>query len=151
MLDILRTDTKNNDFIGLVKQLDASLKVSDGDEHDFYDQYNGIDQIKYAIVAYWNEIPVGCGAIKEYDTETVEVKRMFTDTQYRGRKIATQILTNLENWARELGYTRCILETGKKQPDAIQLYRKTNYQFIENYGQYAGVENSVCFGKRLES
>lgn len=151
MLDILRTNTKNKDFIGLVKQLDASLKVSDGDEHDFYDQYNGIDQIKYAIVAYWNEIPVGCGAIKEYDTETVEVKRMFTDTQYRGRKIATQILTNLENWARELGYTRCILETGKKQPEAIQLYRKTNYHIIENYGQYAGVENSVCFEKRLKS
>ncbi len=151
MLTILKTNTKNKDFIDLVKQLDASLKISDGEEHDFYDQYNGIDQIKYAIVAYWNEIPVGCGAIKKYDTETMEVKRMFTDTQYRGRKIATQILTNLENWAKELGYTRCILETGKKQPEAIQLYHKANYQVIENYGQYAGVENSVCFEKKIES
>lgn len=150
MLRILRTDTKNEDFKVLVKLLDASLKVSDGDEHDFYNQYNGIDLIKYAVLAYWNDIPVGCGAIKEFDKETVEVKRMYTDTNYRGRKIATQVITNLEDWAKELGYKRCILETGKKQPEAIQLYHKNNYQIIENYGQYAGVENSVCFEKKLK-
>jgi len=147
MLKIQRTDAKDKDFIALVKLLDTNLKISDGDEHDFYNQYNGIEFIKYAIVAYWNDTPVGCGAIKEFDTTTMEVKRMYTDTNYRGRKIATQVLTNLENWAKELGYKRCVLETGKKQPEAIKLYHKNNYQVIENYGQYAGVENSVCFEK----
>ena len=150
MLTFLRTDSKNEDFIGLVKLLDADLKISDGDEHDFYNQYNGIEQIKYALVAYWNEIPVSCGAIKEYDEGTVEVKRMFTNERYRGRKIATQILAKLEDWTKELGYKRCILETGKKQPEAVKLYQKTNYQIIENYGQYAGVENSVCFEKIVD-
>jgi len=150
MLRIHRTNNKNKDFIDLVKLLDTSLKISDGDEHDFYNQYNGIDAIKYAIVAYWNDIPVGCGAIKEFDVATVEVKRMYTDTDYRGRKIATQILASLEKWAQELGYKRCILETGKKQPEAIQLYHKNKYQVTENYGQYAGVENSVCFEKKLK-
>jgi len=149
MLRVLRTNAKDEDFIDLVKLLDANLKVSDGDEHEFYNQYNGISLIKYAIVAYWNNTPVGCGAIKEFDANTMEVKRMYTDTDYRGRKIATQVLTNLENWAAELGYKKCILETGKKQPEAIQLYLKNDYQIIENYGQYIGVENSVCFEKKL--
>lgn len=149
MLQLIKTNAKDKDFVALIKLLDISLKVSDGDEHDFYNQFNGVDLIRYAVVAYWNDIPVGCGAIKEFDIETVEIKRMYTDTNYRGRKIATQILTNLEEWAKGLGYKRCILETGKKQPDAIRLYHKNKYQVIKNYGQYAGVKNSVCFEKRL--
>jgi GNAT superfamily N-acetyltransferase len=105
--------------------------------------------IKYAIVAYWNDIPVGCGAIKELDAKSMEVKRMFTNPNYRGRKIASEVLANLEAWAKDLGYERCVLETGKKQPAAIQLYLKSQYQITKNYGQYIGVENSVCFEKKL--
>jgi GNAT superfamily N-acetyltransferase len=149
MLKTVKTNAKDENFIALVKLLDADLKESDGDEHDFYNQYNGIDMIKYAIVAYWNDIPVGCGAIKELDAKSMEVKRMFTNPNYRGRKIASEVLANLEAWAKDLGYERCVLETGKKQPAAIQLYLKSQYQITKNYGQYIGVENSVCFEKKL--
>jgi putative acetyltransferase len=41
-------------------------------------------------------------------------------------------------------------ETGKRQPEAIALYEKQGYQRISNYGQYIGVENSVCFEKVLK-
>jgi len=151
MLKLCRTNTNDTDFAALVILLDADLKQSDGDEHDFYNQYNGIDSIKYVIVAYLDGTPVGCGAIKEFDKKSVEVKRMYTDTHYRGRKIASRVLGALENWALELGYKRCVLETGKKQPEAVQLYLKNHYEIIENYGQYVGVENSICFEKNLES
>jgi GNAT superfamily N-acetyltransferase len=57
------------------------------------------------------------------------------------------ILAELEKWAGELSCTKCILETGKRQPDAIGLYKKNGYKPVPNYGQYAGVENSVCFEK----
>jgi len=50
----------------------------------------------------------------------------------------------------ELGYEKCILETGKKQPEAIALYKKNGYKLIPNYGQYAEVENSVCFEKEMK-
>jgi GNAT superfamily N-acetyltransferase len=63
--------------------------------------------------------------------------------------IASKILTNLENWAEELSYKKCILETGKKQPEAIALYLKNDYTVIPNYGHYASVENSLCFEKKL--
>lgn len=149
MLKLIRTNSNNIDFIQLVNQLDKELTIRDGDEHDFYDQFNKTDNIKYVVVAYENEKPVSCGAIKEFDVLTMEVKRMFTQEDARGKGIASKVLNELEKWAAELGYQKCILETGVRQPEAIRLYTKNGYQLIENYGQYKGVENSRCFEKHI--
>jgi len=149
MITCIRTNSENADFNKLVAELDKELAVIDGKDHSFYSQYNKIDAIKHVIVAYKEGIPVGCGAIKEYKPGTAEVKRMYVPKDRRSGGIASQVLTELETLARELNYTRCILETGKRQPDAVRLYTKNGYQIIPNYGQYAGVENSVCFGKNL--
>ena len=149
MIKLVRTNSDHTDFIALVKQLDAYLAVIDGEEHAFYDQFNQIDKIKHAVVAYFNEQPIACGAIKAYTPTAIEVKRMFTSTQSRGKGIASQVLVELEKWATELGYQQCVLETGKRQEDAIALYKKNGYQLIPNYGQYATIANSVCFEKSL--
>ncbi|MDP3313791.1 GNAT family N-acetyltransferase [Lutibacter sp.] len=148
---ILRTNSENNDFIALVKQLDADLAIRDGDDHSFYAQFNKIDTIKNVIVLYENGKAVGCGALKEFDSYTMEIKRMYTISDKRGEGIASKILNELECWATELKYSTCILETGFKQPEAISLYKKNGYHIISNYGQYAGIENSVCFQKVLNS
>ncbi|MGE5795510.1 MAG: GNAT family N-acetyltransferase, partial [Ignavibacteria bacterium] len=79
----------------------------------------------------------------------MEVKRMYTIPEYRGKGIATRVLIELERWALELSYSKCILETGKKQPEAIALYKKNGYKLISNFGQYEGAENSVCFEKEI--
>lgn len=149
MINLIRTDSNNTDFISLVKLLDADLAVKDGDEHPFYAQYNKLDSIKYVMVAYESDKAVGCGAIKKFSPGVMEVKRMFTASEHRGKGIATMILSALENWAAELGYSKCILETGKKQLEAKALYPKRGYVLIPNYGQYAGKENSLCFEKPL--
>jgi putative acetyltransferase len=149
MITILRTDSDNQDFIELVKHLDADLAERDGKDHAFYAQFNKIDKIKYAVVAYENNQPVGCGAIREYAPKIMEVKRMYTLPASRGRGIASKVLTELETWADELSYETCVLETGKKQLEAIHLYQKSGYELIPNYGQYAGIENSVCFQKKI--
>lgn len=133
----------------LVKYLDADLAVRDGDEHAFYSQFNKIDRIRHAVVAYADSTPVGCGAIKEFSRDAMEVKRMFVTPQARKLGVATKVLGELEKWAKELHYKRCILETGKRQPEAISLYEKNGYRLIANYGQYQGVENSLCFEKVL--
>ena len=149
-MKIVRTDSTNKDFIELVKQLDADLAIRDGADHPFYDQFNKIDSIKYSVVIYdENNTAVGCGAIKEFEPKVMEVKRMYVPVEQRGKGIAVEVLKELELWAMELGNSRCILETGIKQPEAISLYKKSGYRFIDNYGQYAGVENSVCFEKLL--
>jgi len=150
MIEVLRTDSSNQDFIDLVKHLDADLAERDGKEHSFYAQFNKIDKIKHVVIAYENSRPVGCGAIKEYAPSIMEVKRMYTPPESRGRGVASKVLTELETWATEMSYEKCILETGKKQPEAIGLYKKNGYTLIPNYGQYAEVENSVCFEKLLK-
>jgi len=149
MINCIRTNSENKDFQKLVLELDADLKIRDGEDYSFYAQFNRIDKIKYVIVAYENEIAVGCGAIKEYSPDTMEVKRMYVVLNRRGEGIASSILEQLEQWTIELKHWKCLLETGKKQPEAIKLYKKNGYKIIPNFGQYENVDNSVCFEKIL--
>ena len=149
MIELLRTDSSHVDFMALVKQLDAYLKITDGDEHDFYNQFNSIDSLKHVVVAYVNKTSVGCGAFKPFDIKKVEVKRMYTLPEARGKGVASAILKTLENWASELGYTSTVLETGKRQVEAVNFYKKCGYISIAKYGQYKAMENSLCFEKKL--
>lgn len=155
-MKIVRTNSENKDFINLVKDLDAYLKVTDGDEHDFYNQFNHIDVLQHVVVFYIDKAPVGCGAIKRFDTElnsvqvdAMEVKRMYVSPDFRGKQVAQKILSELETWAKELGAKKCVLETGKRQVEAVKFYKKCNYKIIPNYEQYIGMENSICFEKYL--
>jgi len=149
MQKTLRTTSENPDFQNLVKQLDKYLAVMDGDEHGFYDQFNKIDLLKNCVVIFDNNEAVACGAIKELDSKSMEVKRMFTLPEQRGKGLASAILKELEVWTKELGYEKTVLETGKRQTEAVALYQKCGYKIIPNYGQYIGIENSVCFEKEL--
>lgn len=149
MIKLKRTDSQDPDFIKLVEYLDVYLTITDGDEHSFYDQFNKLDNINHVIVAYEDNEPLGCGAIKEFDPKTMEIKRMYTAPVGRGKGVASTILEGLEHWSKELGYSRCVLETGVRQFEAVGLYKKQGYVSIPNYGQYQGVENSLCFEKKL--
>ncbi len=149
MITLTKTNSHNQDFITLVAALDADLAIRDGDEHAFYAQYNKIAIIQYVIVAYENNVAIGCGAIKEFDETSMEVKRMYVLPNKRGKGTASIILSKLEKWIVELGFSKAVLETGIKQPEAIALYKKNGYQVISSYGQYKNVANSVCFEKVL--
>lgn len=149
MLQLIRITSDNADFRALVQLLDHDLGARDGADHAFYVQFNKVDTIKHVVVAYQHEEPIRCGAFKEFTDEMVEIKRMYVQPVWRGRGIAAAILAELEHWAQELHYKGCLLETGMKQPEAIRLYERSGYQRIPNYGQYVGVENSVCMQKGL--
>lgn len=150
MHTIERTNSDNVDFQNLVLELDKDLAIKNGDTNEFFVQYNKIDLIKNVVVAYdANGIAVGCGAMKEYEEGIMEIKRMFVPVEKRGSGIAGIILSELQLWAKELGYKKCILETGDKMIEAIGLYKKNDFQIIPNYGQYADVESSICFEKKI--
>lgn len=148
-LTIARTDSSNADFKVLVALLDEELLIRDGEEHVFYATFNKLDKITHVVVAYIGQDAVGCGALRKYSDDSIEVKRMFVRPEHRGNGVAGAVLLELENWARELGFSACVLETGEKQPEAIRLYQKSGYTLIPNYGQYQGVINSVCMKKQL--
>jgi putative acetyltransferase len=149
MIRVVRTNASDTDFRKLVASLDQELAVLDGADHAFYAQFNTLDAISHAVVAYLGLEAVGCGAFKPFDARTVEVKRMYVLPTVRGRGIAGQILTELETLAAESGYAACVLETGLRQPEAVRLYEKNGYVHIPNYGQYVGDSNSVCLRKEL--
>lgn len=149
MLELIRTNARNPDFLALVSLLDQDLAVRDGEEHGFYAQFNKVDDSYRVVLIFDQSQPIACGGMKELFKGAAEIKRMYVLPDFRGRGLASQVLEELEMWAAQLGFERCLLETGKKQPEAIGLYRKSGYRVIPNYGQYRGIENSVCFEKRL--
>lgn len=149
MIILNRTNSENKDFQYLVLELDKDLANRNGETNDFFAQFNKIDRIKNVVIAMHDNLPVGCGAMKVYEKSTMEIKRMFVPTEMRGKGVAVAVLNELESWARELGYEKCVLETGDKMLEAIGLYKKCGYKIISNYGQYANIENSICFEKEL--
>ncbi|MBF7090864.1 GNAT family N-acetyltransferase [Flavobacterium sp. ALJ2] len=149
MITLKRTNSEDVDFINLVVLLNQDLKIRDGDDHDFYNQFNHIDTIKHAIVFYEDEIAIGCGAFREKENDTAEIKRMFVHPDYRKRGIASAVLKELEKWAVEVNYKYTILETGINQPEAIALYQKQDYTIIPNYPPYDVMDTSVCMKKTL--
>ena len=134
----------------LVTRLDADLSQRNGTLQTSYNKHNIIQHIDTVVIAYYNHLPVGCGCFKAYDERTAEIKRMYVKPENRGKGLSKQILAELEKWVLELGFTKIILETGIKQPEAIGLYSKGGYCQIPNYGQYSAMPNSICFGKRLD-
>lgn len=150
MIELIRSTSKNEDFINLVKQLDAYLNICDGPEHNFYDQFNKIDDLQHVVIAYKNKVAVGCGAFKIHKGNFVEIKRMFVTPKGRRNGVASKVLSELERWATVLNFNKSILETGKQQPEAIELYKSCSYKTTSNFGMYKNIENSVCFEKILK-
>jgi GNAT superfamily N-acetyltransferase len=149
MIQVVRVPSDHLDFITLIKLLDQNLAITDGEDHAFYDKFNKLTSIKHTLIGYEDTIPVCCGAIKLFQADAFEIKRMFTIDTARGNAYAVVILKHLETWAQELGATRCVLETGINQHAAIALYKKCGYQRTPNYGQYQGIAQSFCFEKIL--
>lgn len=149
MTTLNRTNSENKDFQDLVLELDKDLAKKNGEKNAFFAQYNKIDFIKNVVVAFNDNLPIGCGALKELDKSTMEIKRMYVTIEMRGKGVVVAVLNELERWARELGYQRCVLEAGDKMLEAIGLYKKSSYKIIKNYGQYENIVSCICFEKEL--
>jgi putative acetyltransferase len=102
------------------------------------------------VLIYAENKPIGCGCFKLFDDKTIEIKRMFVLPEMRGKQLAAQLLQELEKWAVEEGYSKAVLETGHRQVEAIRLYTVAGYTLTENYGQYIGMEDSICYRKELK-
>lgn len=145
----MRTTSENPDFRKMVDALDEDLYQRNGETQKLYHQYNKIDKINHAVVIYSGEKPVGCGCFKRFDDETIEMKRMFVLPEMRGQQLAAKMLQELEKWGIEEGFSKAVLETGVRQVEAIRLYSVAGYILTENYGQYIGMDDSICYQKEI--
>ena len=98
------------------------------------------------FVAYSDEgTPLGCGGLRQLDPTEGEVKRMYVAPASRGSGVSTALLRTLEEYAREHGWRRLVLETGDQQPDAVRFYEREGYSRIPNFGYYADSDLSLCY------
>jgi len=147
-MKIIRTNFQNQEFKKLVQLLNLDLAKRDGDAHPL-SQFNDISNLNCVVLALKKDKVIGCGAISEYDFNSMEIKRMYVSPKERGQRVGEKILSELENWSRELGSSRCILFMGSKQPEAGKLYKRNNYNFIEKYGKLKDIPDSICLAKDL--
>ena len=101
------------------------------------------------FVAYDDGTAIGCAGLRERDATEAEVKRMFVLPSHRGTGTSVQLLGQLEQFGRERGYTRLVLETGTEQPDAVRFYEREGFTRIPNFGYYVGSAHSLCYEKTL--
>lgn len=148
-MKVIRTNSQNPEFKKLVQLLNLDLADRDGKTHPL-SQFNDIANLNYVVLALNKNTAIGCGAISEYDFHAMEVKRMYVSPEARGQRVGEKILSELENWSRELGKSQCILFMGSKQPEASKLYQRNNYKIIEKYGKLKDIPDSICLAKDLE-
>lgn len=146
---IVRCTTGNPQFQELVRGLDADLQGRYGEVQALYSPHNKVAEIGTAVVGLEDGRAVGCGCFKLHPPETIELKRMYVIPEARGRRIAAQIVGALEAWARELGNTTAVLETGNLQHEAIALYSRCGYEPTPCFPPYDELPASVCMKKKL--
>jgi GNAT superfamily N-acetyltransferase len=148
-LKIIETTSENLDFNILIAALDKSLWERYPELKTNYWGNNVLELNSNVVVIYLENKAVACGCFKKYDTNTIEIKRMFVSPEARGMGLAQTMLRKLERWAHDLGFSSAVLETLNKQKEAIALYQKTGYILVDNYEPYVGLENSICMRKQI--
>ncbi len=149
MLSITRCTGKDETFRVLIAALDEELDERYGAQMEFFGPHNKSDDVEHAVVVSFDGAPAACGCFKPFSADSVEMKRIFVHKAFRGQRLARAVMTELEAWAKEVGYAFAVLETGILQPEAIRLYEAAGYERIPNYPPYVGVKESVCFRKSL--
>lgn len=139
------------DFIHLCDELDLFLNHAIGGEQkrEKYKKFNILDTLDFVIVAYVNQNPIGCAALRKYSDDDMEVKRFYIREEYRGKNIGGTILERLIKKSKAWGYKRMILETGDFLADSVRLYSRYGFEQIPNYGAYQNMPESLCMGLNI--
>lgn len=148
-MELRFVDARNTDYLMLAQKLDEYYFTLVGDVQLRYAEANRPENMACLIVAYDNDIPVGCGCWKRVNQTTAEVKRIFVMPEYRCQGVASAIIRKLEGSIAQAGYSHIILETARTTSDSKALYLSLGYQEIDYFGSPAGAENCLCFEKKV--
>ena len=152
--------------------MQLSFRWTDGNDRDFQDfylkteeyynqlvggaanrkafaPYNISANITDVLIAYDGKAAVGCAGLKPYSETDAEVKRVWVEPAYRGHGIASRLMDEIEQKARQTGFRRVVLQTRPIMQDAVALYTKRGYALIPNYPPYDRLEGAVCYAKAL--
>lgn len=153
MIEYKLTDGNDKDFLHFYEITeDYYTKMAGGlSKRQGFIPYNLSSLIPDVLIAYDDGIAVACAGLKGYSDDDVEIKRVWVDPDHRGLRIATSMMEMLEKKASEDGYKRMILQTRPVMEDAVSLYLKLGYEFIDNYPPYDKLEGAICLAKAITS
>ena len=153
IIDIRRSTLASQDATRLIAALNAELMITfpePGATHFSLGDAQVVAGEGAFLIAYLNDVAVGCGAVRRLDDTTAEIKRMYVDPFVRGRGIGRALVEALEREALLVGVTNVVLETGTRLASAIKLYEAMGYAHIPLFGEYLSSPNtSLFFGKSL--
>lgn len=145
------TNGSNPDFAALSRLMEDYYNQLAGgaEKRSSFIPHNALDVIRNVLMVYSDGKPIASAAFKEYNLSSVEVKRVWVCREYRGRHISRAMMEMLERRAKEMGYTRAVLQTREQCVEAVSLYTKIGYSRIANYPPYDEMEQAVCYAKEL--
>jgi putative acetyltransferase len=114
-----------------------------------------VERLRASTVTFWSawegDDLVGCGALKELDPTSGEIKSMRTPAAHRRRGIAARLLEHIIEVARQRGYTHLYLETGITPAfaPARALYERYGFAYRGPFGDYTDDPHSAFMEKRL--
>ncbi|WP_334116726.1 GNAT family N-acetyltransferase [Ligilactobacillus sp.] len=148
MIEIIESSIESKDAEKLISELNQSLIEITGDDGTSNFNSDDVKEIGTVfLIAYFNGIPYGCGALRKLSDDVAEIKRIYAKTNCVG--IGRAIIEKLEEKAVEFGYARILLETRKQNKHAIKFYNRCGYVHCETYGRYRTNDDAYCFEKNL--
>lgn len=147
-IKIVPASIECDDARELIGELNQVLTIVTGDDGtvNFHSE-DVMEERAVFMIAYVDDVPYGCGALRMLSEDTAEVKRVYARKNQYG--VGAAILKALETKAIEFGYHRILLETRVQNLHAIEFYHKNGYSHCEAFGKYVGKENAYCFEKLI--
>lgn len=114
-----------------------------------------LDGLKKPEITFWcaweGDDLLGCGAIKELDSEHAELKSMRTASAHLRKGVARKILAHIMDVAVERGYKRISLETGSMDSfiPARKMYEDFGFEYCEPFADYILDPNSTFMTKTI--
>lgn len=145
-------DGDHPDFAACSESLEAYLNEAAGGaaKRSAFAPFNSLAGIHDVLLAYDQETVAGCACLKPYDAEALLVKRVWVFPEYRGRHIARRLLAQLEQRAKEQGYSALLLQTRQECRAAERLYQGAGFVRVENFPPYEGLKEALCYRKELK-
>lgn len=150
-MESIITDERDERFIELTKELDNEYFQLYGDLVKKYEEYNDLkDPHIVLLVLNWGR-PIACASYKLFDKDSIEIKRVYVKRRYRRKGIAYKMVKQLEKLAIEENFKYSVIETGSENEAAINLYKKLDYEIIDNFGQFEGDDMCLCMKKEFKT
>jgi len=114
-----------------------------------------LDGLRRPEVTFWTvwegQLLCGCGALKQLDQATGEIKSMRTRAAFVRRGVGQFVLDEIIRTATSRGYRHLYLETGTGPAfeAAHSLYRKNGFDWCGAFGDYDATHFNVFMVKVL--